>query len=170
MNKLFCFMVVMLLLPAVSMAEPATIIKETIVRMDPGHQADPITTLSAGEEVEIKRRQGGWYQVSFGEKQTSGYLPLLSIRKASSGTRREGKSGLNSLLNTYRTGSSGVTVATGVRGLDQVDLQNSKPDMDELRKIDAFTSNPEAAEHYADQAGLVSRDIDWIDPAKGGSQ
>lgn len=167
-KHVFCLLS-LLLLPFSAAAETATIVKETVLRLDPSHQADPLATLSAGANVSIEARQGGWYQVVVEGQSAPGWLPLLSVRKGIGEERKEKSSGLRSLLSTYRTGSSGVTVATGVRGLDDVDLQNSKPNMDELRKIDAFVVTPAAARQFAEQQGLESRDVKWLEMTEGGS-
>lgn len=149
-------------------AEPAVTVRETAVRAEPAHQADQLAVLPAGASVDILDRQGGWYEIDFAADEP-GWLPLLSVRKekGTAPERRE-TSGLRGLLSTFRTGSSGVTVATGVRGLDAVDLKNSRPNMEELARIDQFVSTTAAAKQYADRAGLVSRDVDWLEvPGKG---
>ena len=151
----------LVLLPAMVAAEPAAVVRETILRAEPGNQAGKVGVLQAEMAVELLERQGGWYLVK--HDGVVGWVPLLSVRKGSGDLPTKKKSsGLQGLLSTYRTGSSGVTVATGVRGLDAVDLENSKPDMEELARINQFLSSDASARAYAAQAGLVTRKVDWI--------
>ena len=162
MNKILFVFVWVVFTAGIALAEPAVTVRETIVRAEPGNQSAQVVVLAVGEKVEIQTRQGGWYQITFQQDQ-SGWLPLLSIRKEGAGTPKKAKSsGLKSLFSSYRTGSSGVTVATGVRGLDAVDLKNSKPNMQELGRIDQYISSDDEARDYAAHAGLVSRDVAWI--------
>ena len=153
--------VLLVLLPALVAAEPASVVRETVLRAEPGNQAGQVGVLQADMAVELLERKGGWYLVQVDD--VVGWVPLLSIRKSSAALpKKQKQSGLGGLLSTFRTGSSGVTVATGVRGLDAVDLKNSKPNMDELARIDQFVSNEDAARAYASEAGLDSRDVAWI--------
>ena len=150
-----------------STSEAAVTVKETIVRSAPGSQSAQVAVLPVDESVALQTRQGGWYQIVFRNEQ-SGWLPLLSIRKVgmTANAKPEKSSGLRSVLSAYRTGSSGVTVATGVRGLDAVDLEKSQPDMVELQRIDNFLCTDQEAKTYASQSGLTSRNITWL-PAPG---
>lgn len=154
--------ILLALVPTAGFADSALTIKETVVRSAPALKAQQIAVLAGGEAVELKTRQGGWYRIGLRNGQ-SGWLPLLSVRKLGTAPKHEKSSGLGSLLSTYRTGSSGVTVATGVRGLDAVDLQNSKPDLEELGRIDAYLCDAAEARAYAARSGLVSRDVAWIE-------
>ena len=176
MNRLRCTVILLVTLMALMMvpayavastSEAAMTVKETVVRVAPGSQSGQVAVLPADESVSLQSRQGGWYQIVFRNEQ-SGWLPLLSIRKVglTTGAKPGKTSGLRSVLSTYRTGSSGVTVATGVRGLDAVDLEKSQPDMVELQKIDGFLCTDQEAKAYADQSKLTSRNIPWL-PAPG---
>jgi len=156
-------------LPVLVLAEAALTVSKTELREKPDLNAKELAKLAAGQSVEIIERQGGWYRVSLPDE-SSGWLPLLSIRKVASGDAPvKGKSsGLRNLLGSFRTGSSGVTVATGVRGLDAVDLQKSKPNMDELNRIHQYAKNEDEARRYATRTGLVTRDIAWLEAPKKG--
>jgi uncharacterized protein YgiM (DUF1202 family) len=160
----FVQLVVLVMFSAYVLADPAVTVRKTELRAEPGSQAALVAELASGQKLEISERQGGWYHVALPDGQT-GWLPLLSIRKESTGDAPQKKksSGLRSLFSSYRTGSSGVTVATGVRGLDTVDLKNSKPNMDELMRIHQYAASEAEARSYAGQAGLKRRNVAWID-------
>ena len=162
--RILWLVIFMAVLAAPVCADPARTVQETVVRSAPETQAKQVAVLPAGTAVELKARQGGWYQVNV-KKGQSGWLPLMAVRIEGGVPKHEKASGLGSLLGTYRTGSSGVTVATGVRGLDAVDLKNSQPNMEELQKIDKYSCSDAEARSYADKAGLHSRDIAWIQTA-----
>ena len=86
---------------------------------------------------------------------------MLSLRSDST-AQKQGDSGLKSLLNVGRTGSSGITVATGVRGLSEEDLKNAHPDPDELAKLNNYASSKAQAEKFARDAKLKTLRLDYV--------
>jgi hypothetical protein len=92
---------------------------------------------------------------------------MLSLRGYGTATRR-GDNGLKSLFNFGRSGSSGFTVATGVRGLSEEDLKNAKPDIRELEMMHNYAVNKAMAERFARDARLKSQQLDYL-PSNGNS-
>ena len=66
-----------------------------------------------------------------------------------SGNAPSSDSGMKSLFNIARTGSSGTTVATGVRGLDKEQIANAKPNPAELKKLAGYAVGKPEAEQFA---------------------
>ncbi len=81
--------------------------------------------------------------------QTSGWVRMLSVRMNSSAQQSSRDFGFRSLFNIARTGSSGQTVTTGVRGLDKEQIQNAKPNPAELQKLAGFAASKSDAERFA---------------------
>jgi uncharacterized protein YgiM (DUF1202 family) len=155
---------ILLLLAAPAFAqETGFTVRDTEVKKEPFSDAQTVGTLAEKTQVKVLARQGGWMQVEAGAQ--SGWVRMLSIRmdSGSSGFM----SGLKSLFTVARTGSSGQTVTTGVRGLDKEDIKNAKPNPEEVKKLASFAASKSDAEKFA--AGnpqLKSQKIDYLQAPK----
>jgi hypothetical protein len=111
--------------------------------------------------VDVLKRQGAWTQVKSGGQQ--GWVKLLSLRLGGAGdAKKEGDSGVGALLTAARTGSSGVTSSTGVRGLDEEDLKNPHPNPKELEKLKTLAVNAADAKSFAAQGKLAGREMEYL--------
>lgn len=113
--------------------------------------------------VEVLSRHGGWVNIS--SSKGKGWVRMVSLRSDSTAKKR-GDSGLQSLINVGRSGSSGITVATGVRGLSEEDLRNAHPNPVELEKLQKFAASKAKAEKFAHDAKLKARPLDYL-PSSG---
>src|SRR5215831_5768946 len=154
----------LLLLAAPAFAqETGFAVRDTEVKKEPFSDAQTVGTLAEKAQVKVLARQGGWMQVESGA--VSGWVRMLSIRMNSS--QSSFGSGLRSLFSVARTGSSGQTVTTGVRGLDKEDIKNAKPNPEEVKKLAAFAASRSDAQKFA--AGnpqLKTQKIDYLQAAK----
>jgi SH3 domain-containing protein len=147
--------------PAVAQ-ETGFAVRDTEMKKEPFTDAQTVGTLAEKAQVKVLARQGGWMQVESGAR--TGWVRMLSIRMNSG--QSSVVSGLKSLFNVARTGSSGQTVTTGVRGLDKEQIQNAKPNPAELKKLAAFAAARGDAERFA--AGspqLRSQKVDYLQAA-----
>jgi len=134
-------------------------VRDTEVKKEPFTDAQAVGMLAEKAQVKVLARQGGWMQVDAGTLQ--GWVRMLSIRMNSG--QSSFSSGLRSLFTVARTGSSGQTVTTGVRGLDKEQIQNAKPNPEELKKMAGFAATKSDAEQFA--AGtpqLKTQKIDYL--------
>ncbi len=137
------------------------------LKKEPFIDAPTLATLAEKSKVVILARKGGWLQVR-SEAGGNGWIRMLSLRMEPDGERRKGDSGFRSLFNVARTGTSGNTVTTGVRGLSEEDLKNTKPNPQELEKMRTFSVSKADAAKFAESGGLNARVIDYIPaPAAG---
>jgi uncharacterized protein YgiM (DUF1202 family) len=138
-------------------------VRESEVKKEPYADAQTVGTLAEKAQVKVLDRQNGWMRIESGAQ--SGWVRMLSIRMDSSSSGF--MSGLKSLFSVARTGSSGRTVTTGVRGLDKEDIKNAKPNPEELKKLAGFAASKGDAEKFA--AGnpqLKTQKIDYLQGAK----
>lgn len=142
-------------------AETALTVRSTELKKEPFIDAATVATLAEQEKVEIIKRQGAWTQVKTAAAQ--GWVRMLSLRLGE-GTAKKGDSGIGSLLNVARTGSSGNTVSTGVRGLSEEDLKNTQPNPEELQKMERLAASAQEARSFAGSARLGSRQVDYLAP------
>lgn len=133
--------------PAQLLAQEAGVaVRQTEVKKEPFSDAETVETLSEQAQVQILKRQGGWLQVRSGA--ATGWVRMLAIR-VGAGQSRSGDSGIKSLFNVARTGASGSTVSTGVRGLDKEQIRNASPNPAELAKLSGYAASRADAEHFA---------------------
>jgi hypothetical protein len=154
------FLFVLMLLPALAWAEPATTIRQVDVKKSPAADADTIGQLAENTAVDALERKGGWTRVKSASGE--GWVRMLALRFGGPGAARQGDSGVSRLFNVARTGSSGTTVTTGVRGLDPEMLANAQPNQAELAKLPQFAATRDAAAGFAAKGKLQAQQVQEV--------
>lgn len=155
----------LLALPALCLAEPATAIRATELRNAPATDAAVVAPLAESAQVEALDRKGGWTRVKTASG-AEGWVRMLALRYAGGGAARQGDSGIAQLLNVARSGTSGTQVTTGVRGLDAEQLANARPNAAELQKLQSYAASKDAAAGFAASGKLRSQNVGY--PREGG--
>jgi len=148
----------LLLAPALCLAEPATVMRATELKQQPASDAASVATLAENAKVDALERKGGWTRVK-AEGGTEGWVRTLSLRYAGAGEAKQGDAGISQILNVARTGTSGAQVTTGVRGLDAEQLANAKPNAAELKKLERYAASKEGAEGFAAKGKLSAQQV-----------
>lgn len=149
-------------------ADSAQTLASTELKKEPFADAQTLATLPASTTVDVLKRQGGWMQVKPASA-AEGWVKMTSIKFGGTTTNPKGDSGLGSLLNvatTGRSGNTGVTVATGVRGLSPEDMKNAQPNPEAVKKLDDFAATKSQAESLASKGKLSSNKVDYLADAK----
>lgn len=134
------------------------------MRAKPLGDAPVVATLKAGTTVTINARSGAWAQVRTADGST-GHVRLLNLR---TGSGQKGDSGAGALASVFRTGSSGNTVATGVKGMSEEALAVAEPAPAEFARLDGFRAGEQQARSEAAAAGLRAQPVEWLAaPAQG---
>ena len=155
------YALLMLLLPALALAEPATVIRATELKQEPASDSATVAPLAENTAVDALERKGGWTRIKAGNAE--GWVRMLALRFGS-GTAKPGDSGVSQLFNAARTGSSGTQVTTGVRGLDAQMLANAQPNPAELAKLKDFAVERGAAAGFAAEGSLSSKPVEYPKP------
>ena len=158
--RVILLFVVLAAAPAVAQ-ETGFAVRQTEVKKEPFSDAATVGTLAEKAQVKLVKREGGWMQIE--SAAAAGWVRMLSIRIAAGAEKAGGDSGVKSLFNVARTGSSGTSVATGVRGLDKEQIKNARPNPVELQKLSAYAAARADAEQFA--AGdpqLKAQSIDYL--------
>jgi len=153
------FLGLLLLLPLLVSAEPATVIRATELKKEPASDADTVAKLAENANVEALERKGGWTRVKAADGE--GWVRMLSLRYGASTAAKPGATGVNQLFNVARTGTSGTQVTTGVRGLDAEQIVNAQPNPNELAKLQNFAAERSAAEGFAAQGKLAAQSVEY---------
>lgn len=143
----------LLAVPLLCAAEPASVIRPTELKKDPATDADTVATLAENTAVDAGERRGAWTRVK--TPAGEGWVKMLALRYGAAGGAKQGDSGVSQLFNVARTGSSGTQVTTGVRGLDESQLVNAKPNPAELAKLNTFTADKATANSFAAEGKLM---------------
>lgn len=154
------FLSLLLLIPCLAWAEPATVVRATELKKDPATDSATVAQLAENAAVDALERQGGWTRVKAGANE--GWVKMLALRYG--GTAKAGDTGLTQAFNVARSGSSGTQVTTGVRGLDEAQLANARPNPAELAKLNTYTADKAAASAFASEGKLMPAAIKYPEP------
>ncbi len=142
-------------------AETGQTVKATDLKKTPFADGETLATLPENTTVEVLKRQGPWMQVKSDGKE--GWVRMLSLRLGNGSAKGSGSAaGLGGLLNIARTGSSGNTVATGVRGLTKEELANAQPNPEEMTKLKRYTVTGKEARSFAAAGGLKAQSVEYL--------
>jgi len=134
-------------------------VRSTEIKQLPYSDATTVATLGEKASVNVMSRQGGWVKINSGKG--NGWVRMLSLRGDST-AKKSGDSGLQSMINVGRSGSSGITMTTGIRGLSEEDLKNAHPNPGEFEKLKNYAANKAKAEKFARDAKLKTQQLDYL--------
>lgn len=143
--------------------ETGTALRASELKQKPFADADKVADIPEKAPLDILARQGAWMQVKTKDGQT-GWVKMLNVRTGSGEIKSGSASGgLSSALSMFRTGSSGTTVTTGVKGLSEEDLKNAQPNPADLAKLDTYATSADEAAKFAKAAKLGAKaDIAYL--------
>ena len=145
---------------------PGVVTRQTELKAEPAPGARTLRSLAANTPVTITTRQGGWLQVTSGDAR--GWVRLLHVSSQpsprTSGAREELEAAAR--VATGRAGSGNVAVTTGIRGLDEEQLREAKPDTDELKRLESLGAEPADAQNHAKRRGLERRQVPYPPPSQ----
>lgn len=148
----------LLAMPAFA-AETGSVIRTDGIKVEPFRDAKTIATLTVGDKVEIVKKKGGWLQIK--STKGKGWVHMLNVRKG--GTRKD-SGDIGGLLGMVsgRAGTGKVVGTTGIRGLDEVELQSAKYNETELNLVESYAISRAEAQMFAIQGKLVARKFDYL--------
>jgi hypothetical protein len=160
----------LLLFPLTAIAaEKGQLRRADSLREKPFADAGVAASLAPGQNVEIEKRQGAWYQVRANGR--LGWVNMLSVRRTSSPAAVS--AGSLGQIATGRAGTGKVVAATGVRGLNEEELRDATFQEEPVALVERFRVSDEEARQFARAAGLQPRQVTQLPPtaaapAKGG--
>jgi hypothetical protein len=162
MKYLYAFIVSAALSAPAYAWQTAYTVRNTEIKQLPYSDSKTIANLEEKSSVNVMSRQGGWVKITSGKG--NGWVRMLSLR-GDSIAKKTGDSGLQSLINVGRSGSSGITMTTGIRGLSEEDLRNAHPNPGELEKLEHFAVNKAKADKFARDGKLKAQQLDYLPSA-----
>ncbi len=150
-------LIILLFASSLALADPGSVTRATDLKDKPFLDAPTVTRLAAGSRVEVQTRKGAWAQVSTRDGK-SGWLKILNLRSAT-GSSGSSLGGVNQLLSVAKTGSSGNTVTTGVKGLSAEQIKNAKPNPQEVERMKSYGASSQEAQRFARSSRLEPRTV-----------
>lgn len=150
-------------LSSTAFGEGATLARDTELRAKPLNDAAVVAPLKAKAVVDVLARSGAWAQVKTADGAT-GYVRLLNLRTSSGA---QGGSGVGQLASVFRTGSSGNSVSTGVKGMSEEDLTGATADPAQLTRLGTYKTTAPEAREAARLAGLKATAVEYLPAGDG---
>ena len=145
---------------AMAAAEPVTVERDSVVRVEPRADAAVVTNLVRGAAGEAVARQGAWVQIKSGA--TTGWLYSFNVRFGAAGAS-EGGGGGSALGRLFGPRQKvNVTATLGIRGLEEEDLKQARFDGGQIQALDGFAAGRDQAQAHAGRAGLSAARIDYL--------
>jgi hypothetical protein len=136
-------------------------IRAAELKAKPYSDAQTLTSLPPRSKVEVLGRQASWTQVK--SASFSGWVKMLNLQLESNEQKKSGDNGLSALFNVAATGKSNSTVTTGIRGLSEEQLKNTKPDPQALQAAKRYAVNRQDAQRYAAEGKLHAQSVDYLE-------
>ena len=152
--------IVFLFFPFRVPAEPATLLRASELKAQPASDAPTVTQLAVDAAVDAGERTGGWVRVKT-PSGAEGWVKMLALKYGGPGVARKGDSGLTQAINVARTGASGTQVTTGVRGLDETDIQAARPNPAELKKLEGYAESKQGSASFAESGKLQAQRVEY---------
>lgn len=155
----------LMLVACVAQAEPALTNRATDVLAQPQSDAGKLASLSENDKVEIVRRSGAWSEVKIAGGKT-GWVRMMHLKPVNAAANAGGGAGnpvaaLANLMNSGRTSNS-ATVTTGVKGLQEEDLQRARANPDEFRKMQKYTASKDVGASFARTSRLAASHVEYL--------
>lgn len=146
-----------LLLPGAALAsERGMTIRAGDLYAEPYVDAAKLSPLAANQPITIVARKGGWLAIDVGGKR--GWVRMLIVRLESAAAAPS--------TAALRTGSTGRTIATGIKGLDEGSIRDAAIDQAQLARLEALGASESEARALAAQGGLQENQVAALKPGK----
>jgi uncharacterized protein YraI len=159
-RSLAALLAILLLAMGTTLAgEAGTALKAADLKAEPFRDAQTVGSLTAGDKVEILKKQGGWFQVKSATGR--GWVRMLSIRRGEARKASGDAAGVLGLASG-RAGTGNVVATTGIRGLNEEELKAAKFNETELRKVESFAVKEAEARRFAAEGKLATRKVEYL--------
>ncbi len=153
---------------SVEAAEQGMVIRPGDLMAQPFIDAAKTAQVATNEAVTIIERRGGWVNVEANGR--TGWVRMLNVRLrpglATSGGGHSGGGPQSSLASLLHTGSSGRTVTTGIKGMDEEDIRNATVNYAELEKLDTLGVEAADARANAQMYKLKESTVEYLKKGK----
>jgi hypothetical protein len=144
--KIDALALALLFVACLARAESAHTIRATELHADSQSDAATLATVPENSSLDVLQRRGAWTQVKLAGGQT-GWVRMLNLRfEAASASGAAG----------------GGADTTGVRGLNEEDLNHAQANPAELQKMLKFTTDKSTAQAFAQRSKLNATKVPYL--------
>lgn len=126
--------------------------RDTDLRPQPLSDSAAVARLAVNTPLNVVQRRGGWYEVMTDSKQR-GWLRLFHVRRTDTGVGGFFQQAA-AVIDGGRNVSRKAQATTGIRGVDEADLKNSKPDFKAVDRLGQYTATQDSARRFAAELNL----------------
>lgn len=149
--------------------EEAFAVRATDVKDQPFSDAKTMSKLSENSKIEVLARKGSWMQIT--APGINGWVKMLSLRFESKENRgvasANDNSALKSVYNLATTGSSGSTVTTATRSLDEKKFSKATANAQALANMRTFSVSKDDAQKFAKLEKLNEQSLAYVSATGG---
>jgi hypothetical protein len=150
----------------VQAAEKGLIIRAGDLMAEPFIDAAKTGPVAASAPVTLLERRGGWVRIETGG--SAGWVRMLNVRlEAGAATLAAAPAtGRSNPLSLLRTGSSGRTVTTGIKGLGEEDIRNASANYAQLDQLGKLAVGAAETRANAQQNQLKESNVAYLKTPK----
>ncbi len=141
--------------------EKASVVRDTKLKERPYTDAATLSILKASQSVDVISRQSSWLEVQ--AEPLSGWVKMFSVRYIGQEAQSEDAfAGTKQVFNLITTGSSGSTVTTASRGLDENGFSNPNPNPRAFELMQTFNISQQDAKSFAQDENLKQQRQEYV--------
>ncbi len=179
--RLFLLILTFFTVPAAANPQ-GVIVRLATVHAEASSSSERLGQISAGTQVSIFGRTGGWKEIFSEQKSILGWVRSYQVREGKLSQQSQVKAeedsrgflaGLASFsrkasrfFSPGGSSASSGTATIGVRGLSEAEIKSAKPNLEELAKMKQFASNKARLKSFRQQGSLSTNEVEYLEPAQ----
>lgn len=146
---------------AVMSQDKASVVRDTELKNKPFSDAVTLKVLEESINLDVISRQSSWLEVQV--ESLTGWVKMFSVRYIGQVAQTEDAfSGTKQVFNLITTGSSGSTVTTASRGLDENSFLNPNPNPRAFEMMQSFSVSQSNAKAFAQEQSLKQQQQEYV--------
>ncbi|AQS39632.1 hypothetical protein Sps_04547 [Shewanella psychrophila] len=145
----------------ITSGDKASLVRDTELKAKPYSDANTLKVLAEALPVDVLSRQSSWLEIQ--AEAMTGWVKMFSVRyDLQSVPSSDSFSGTKQVFNLVTTGSSGSTVTTASRGLDENKFSEPSPNPYAFKTMQSFAVSGEDAQSFARDESLNEQQQDYV--------
>lgn len=138
-------------------ADVGSLLRASAIYEKPFNDAKVLTQLPVKTSVTIIQRKSSWAQIQSGSNK--GWVKVFNII---SNTGTKSSADLATLGNVLKSGSSGQSSSTGVKGISEESLKIAPPSPAEVNYLETLDASKGEAQAFAVKGNLSSENVPYL--------
>lgn len=143
--------------PPILAADTGSLLRASAVYEKPFNDAKILIQLPEKTSVTITQRKSSWAQIQSGS--SKGWVKVFNIISI---TGSKSSADLATLGNVLKSGSSGQSSSTGVKGISEESLKKAPPSPAEVNYLETLDASKGEAQAFAAKGNLSSENVPYL--------